>query len=273
MLDFVQLLGRRLRVLLQRRRFEDEMAAELRQHLEELRRANEAMGMTPSEAATAAEARFGDVARIKRNCREERGLLGFDRVRQETCRIAPVGSLALAAVLAYSGGEGPPRPRTDLPTAAAPVFELGSALPDFSAPADFSISSAAVDHAQLGSSPAAGGVPIRIWNVSSDFFPSLGIRPLLGRVFLSAEDQEGAGDRVVISDLFWREHFHASAAVIGRSLVINRTVCRVIGVLAPEQPLPSYYHGDIYRITGLRYHPAPPPREVQMRRPDASAAA
>src|SRR5688572_17991272 len=56
--------------------------------------------------------------------------------------------------------------------------------------------------------------------VSGGYFTTLGVRPMLGRL-LSAADDQSRSPVVVISAAFWRRHFQADPAVIGRSLTIN----------------------------------------------------
>ena len=46
--------------------------------------------------------------------------------------------------------------------------------------------------------------------VSRDFFPLLGVNPLLGRTFTAAEEQAGAGPVVLISERLWRQKFDAA---------------------------------------------------------------
>ena len=52
--------------------------------------------------------------------------------------------------------------------------------------------------------------------VSGNFFKALGVAPALGRVFTDEEDQPNTNDVAVLSDRFWRTHFGADAAVVGR---------------------------------------------------------
>src|ERR1700694_1977800 len=42
---------------------------------------------------------------------------------------------------------------------------------------------------------------------TSGFFSTLGVQPMLGRVFLPEEDQPGRSNVVVLSHRFWQEHF------------------------------------------------------------------
>jgi predicted permease len=69
---------------------------------------------------------------------------------------------------------------------------------------------------------------------SSSFLQMLGAQPLLGRVFLPAEDRPGSGDNVVLTYGFWKDVFGGDAKVLGRSLQLNGKAHTVIGVLRPD---------------------------------------
>jgi putative ABC transport system permease protein len=69
--------------------------------------------------------------------------------------------------------------------------------------------------------------------VSGEFFPTLGVRPTLGRL-LGPEDERIDGPPViVISADTWRRHFGGDPAVVGRTLVFDARPFTVVGV-APE---------------------------------------
>ncbi len=70
--------------------------------------------------------------------------------------------------------------------------------------------------------------------VTATFFRLLGVRPALGRTFTEAEDRVGAPSLLVVTDAFWRRHFGADPAVLGRRLVVNGESSEVIGVLPAE---------------------------------------
>jgi putative ABC transport system permease protein len=85
--------------------------------------------------------------------------------------------------------------------------------------------------AQGGETRLANGV----W-ASAGSFDALGVKPLLGRMFLPADDLRGGGSGgpvVVISHAFWRDHFGAAPDVIGRPLTIERVPFTVVGVTPP----------------------------------------
>jgi putative ABC transport system permease protein len=69
-----------------------------------------------------------------------------------------------------------------------------------------------------------------LW-VSGDFFNVLGVRPALGRLFSSADDQPGCGaSGVVVSYAFWRDQLGVDPHVIGKTLTIGRHPVPIIGV-------------------------------------------
>jgi putative ABC transport system permease protein len=67
--------------------------------------------------------------------------------------------------------------------------------------------------------------------ISADFFPVLGIKPALGRTFLSDEDRPGAGGNVILSYALWQRRFGANPNVIGQTLTLSDQNYTVIGVM------------------------------------------
>jgi putative ABC transport system permease protein len=69
--------------------------------------------------------------------------------------------------------------------------------------------------------------------VSSDFFPTLGVPPALGRWFTKAEDEPAASNVVILTDAFWRRRFGADPAILGRILRLEGQSVAVVGVMPP----------------------------------------
>lgn len=67
--------------------------------------------------------------------------------------------------------------------------------------------------------------------VSYDFLPVLGTQPLLGRLFSADEDQPGAGQFVILSYVFWKQHFGADPNIVGRPIQINGVPYTAVGVM------------------------------------------
>jgi putative ABC transport system permease protein len=68
-------------------------------------------------------------------------------------------------------------------------------------------------------------------STSGTFFPLLGIRPALGRLYGPEDDREGAEPVVVLSHGAWQRRYGADPALPGRTVLLNGTVHTVIGVL------------------------------------------
>src|SRR5262245_14464871 len=82
-----------------------------------------------------------------------------------------------------------------------------------------------------------GGDPQRTFGqlVSGNFFSALGVRPALGRAFLSEEDRTPNGHPVVVfSDSFWRRRFGGDPSIVGRTVILNGVAYTVIGIAPPD---------------------------------------
>jgi predicted permease len=67
--------------------------------------------------------------------------------------------------------------------------------------------------------------------VAGNFFPTLGVRPLLGRLFVQEELQKGGRPAVLLSYGFWRRQFQGNAAIVGQSILLNKRPVTVVGVM------------------------------------------
>lgn len=64
-----------------------------------------------------------------------------------------------------------------------------------------------------------------------DFFPALGAKPELGRIFTPAESQLGADREVILSHKFWVRRFAADRGIIGKTVQIDGRTVSVVGVM------------------------------------------
>jgi putative ABC transport system permease protein len=94
----------------------------------------------------------------------------------------------------------------------------------------------------------AAGEPEVIHGVraSANIFEVLGVRPQLGRSFLADEDETGRGRVVVLTDEFWRSHFHADAALVGQTITFDGAPYQVAGILPPSFHFPRQLGGNIF---------------------------
>jgi len=72
---------------------------------------------------------------------------------------------------------------------------------------------------------------IRALKVSSTYLPTLGIAPILGRMFTREEDLPHAAPTVLLSEVFWRNSFNADPHVVDKVVHINEDPYTVIGVM------------------------------------------
>jgi putative ABC transport system permease protein len=76
--------------------------------------------------------------------------------------------------------------------------------------------------------------------VSAGFFETLGVAPLLGRVFSPDEDQQGHTNVVVLSYRFWQEHFGANPDLVGHNITMDGKNFLVAGVMPESFRFPDY---------------------------------
>src|SRR5881409_4039207 len=79
------------------------------------------------------------------------------------------------------------------------------------------------------------GEPERVGGVqvTANFFSLLGVQPLFGRVFSSAEEQPGKNQVAIISHGLWQRRFGGDARIIGQFITLNHERWAIIGVMPP----------------------------------------
>jgi len=96
-------------------------------------------------------------------------------------------------------------------------------------------------------------VIVNVAHVSTDFFAVVGVAPLIGRGFVSGEDQGGGAKIVVLSEKLWRQRFAADPNVTSQSVTLNGQTYAVVGVmptleLMPEVILPIDLRGEVRKV-------------------------
>lgn len=81
--------------------------------------------------------------------------------------------------------------------------------------------------------------------VESDFLPTLGIGLLRGRNFLTSEDVPNAPPVALISQAIWKSRFGSAEDVVGKTVSIDGTTTRIVGVLPPSFEMPTLERADI----------------------------
>jgi predicted permease len=85
----------------------------------------------------------------------------------------------------------------------------------------------------------AGAGRVRGVMVSADFFPTLGVQPMLGRGFSAEEDRLGGKPVVLISAGYWKRNYGSAHDIIGKPLTLNGKDYEIVGVI------PASFHLDI----------------------------
>jgi putative ABC transport system permease protein len=246
-----------LRRLLTRRRLEDDLAEEIRQHLDEKTRELVACGLSYENARLAARRAFGNVTLLEEQGRDVwRWQLVDDALsdlRSALRQLRRSPSFAAAAVLTLALGIG----------ANAAVFSIvravllqplpfnaperlvsvqsqdirGGPHPDsLDYPTFFDFRGAQIferivsyrdDERTISVGGVATSVPAQI--VSWDLFQLLGVPLGLGRPFLAAEEQPGTRT-VILSHDAWTTYFGGDPSLVGRTIDVDEEPHTVIGI-------------------------------------------
>ena len=94
--------------------------------------------------------------------------------------------------------------------------------------------------------------------VSSDFFPLLGVQPLLGRWLTAEDDRPGATIRVILSFGYWQRRFGGDTLITSRRLTVSGSPAEVVGVMPAGFNLPGIAAG---LFVAARINPAFAPRD------------
>jgi predicted permease len=252
-----------LRQLFSRRRMFDELSAEILEHLDERIAELTAEGMAEQDAAAAARREFGNATLIAEDSREVwrwRWLENFAidvRYGLRSLWRSPGFTIIVALTLALGIGANSamfgvihavllrplPFPNgsqlADI-GARSSLFDfehLGVSLPDIADIRATSNSFSGLSAYRWSSKEiSGGGTPEQIEgaDVSEDFFPDLGVKPLLGRTFVSSDMQPGS-HAVILSHSLWRDRFGGNPNATGQTLRLDGETYTVIGVM-PEFP-------------------------------------
>ena len=255
---------KRIQPLLHRKRFESDLDAELRDHMQKYRDDLVSQGVPPQEADQRARREFGRVTAVKEEVRESSGLAWADtaarnfRYAFRVLRKNPAFSLTVIVTLALCIG------------ANTAIFSIVDAmlfrpLP-YPEPERLARISVLVRHPQgedeetsvdgrtweylrdrvhsldmaLHASPgpvnlvASGAAQyVQQLRVSSGFFRVLGVKPFMGREIDPDEDRPGGDAVVVLSHRLWIAAFGSDPLIAGKKIVLRGEPFTVVGVM-PE---------------------------------------
>jgi predicted permease len=259
----MQRLRHLLAVVLGRSRMEQDLAEELRFHIQSRAEHLTRSGLSPSEAERQARIEFGAVEAYKESCREASGLAWFDELRgnvRYTLRaLRKNPGFTLAAVLSLAVGIGVntsafssvislvlypfPYPHLDrvmtlwttdvklndprMRLAAGNFFdwkENNRTFEYLSAYRGWNATLTGVDDPRR--LPAA--------QVSVDFFETFAMHTRLGRSFSQGDMEPGRDGVAVVSDAFWKSQLASVPDPLGRTISLDTRTYTVIGVMPEE---------------------------------------
>src|SRR5262245_51733155 len=250
----------RWRGIARRTKLEQDLDAELRDHLEREIDARVTRGMAPTAARRTAPLDFGGMAVHKDDIRGSLGVQLWDdltsdlRYALRSLRREP--GFALVVVLTLALGIGAtmtifsaieavllrplPYPNQDQ---LVELRQHNTSRPgerDDVSPANFldwrervgdALAIAAAEPYSRTYSTSEGPERVPTWLVTEGFFEILGMRPLLGRTFMQDDYAPGRNRVLVLGHGIWTRRFGADPAVIGRSVVMDKEPYTIVGVM------------------------------------------
>jgi putative ABC transport system permease protein len=240
---------KRLRSLLRRDQLDLDLDAELQFHLEQKILDLVASGVPPGEARRRARLEFGSLVKAREASRDTRGTRLLEDFAQDIryalrmLRKSP--AFTVVAVLTLALGIGA---NTAIFSAVNGIWLEPLVNARFSGMVTVDLLSIPEIHAIQEQSNAfedtaifqgysciisGGGAPVEAMNtyVSDDFFPMLGVKPLLGRIILPGETQPGHDLVAVLSYGLWMDEFGGDSRIVGRSITVDQKPYTVIGVM------------------------------------------
>src|SRR5882724_1890960 len=265
-----------VRALLHKDKVEHDMDRELRFHLEMEIEENIRSGMSLTQARREALVRFGGVEKFKEECRDVRGAPLIESLLQDVRYGARIllrnPGFTLVAVLTLGLGIGAntaifsviygvlmrPLPYKDgnqlvIVQQQAPLAHVLNVPFSVKEVQDYREQNqtldAVVEHHSMSFTRLGGQEPQRVQTgvVSANFFDVLGVKPLLGRTFVAADDEHGSDAVIVLSYQYWRQSHGGDPSIVGRTFQMNNRPHTVIGVLPPIPQYPN--EQDVYMPT------------------------
>jgi putative ABC transport system permease protein len=253
----------RVAALFRRRHLEDDLAEELRAHLEMAIEANLRQGMTPEDARHEALRNFGGFEQTKELYRDQRALPMIETTLQDLrfglrmLRRSP--GFSILAMLCLTLGIGAnaavfswvegilfrPYPAVThqeqlfalTGTAIGDSGPTGTSWPDV---LDLQGSCTLIDSfivTKIMGTTLSIGDRAEVTTgsiVSANYFDAMGVHPMLGRGFEPSEDTgRNAHPVTVISYQLWKGRFKGDPQIIGKTQRLNNVVHTIVGV-APE---------------------------------------
>ena len=86
---------------------------------------------------------------------------------------------------------------------------------------------------------AADASQIDVGLVTGNYLSVMGLTPIMGRAFTSADDGAGAAPVILLGHAYWMTHFSGDPKIVGKTMRIGKRPVEVIGVLEPAPFFPG----------------------------------
>jgi len=256
------------------RKRDADLQRELQSDLELEEEEQREKGLSAEEARFAARRAFGNVTLIREQTHEAWGVATFERLLQDaryalrqlwrskafsivTMLTLALGIGATTAIftLVYDVMLRPlPFAQADRIVAIEEKVEEWSSLsPNFPVSANhFSFwrqhnkSFASIALMRQFTMPLGGSgrpMQIEVLQATPEIFSVLQVQPSQGRSFTVEEAQVGRGSVAVLTYDTWREHFGSDPAILGKSILLDGSSWKVIGVMPPSFHMPRIVEG------------------------------
>ncbi|HEY4679321.1 MAG TPA: ABC transporter permease [Candidatus Angelobacter sp.] len=261
MRSWLRELGSRLKGSFHPSAADIELSDELQAHLEMLTEENIRRGMDANEARRQARLKLGNRLQINEDYRQQAGLPFIEVLRQDLryglrmLRKSPaftaiaiitlaLGIGANSAIFSVVNGvllqplpyEDPGRLMSVFCSASSRGFkDFGTSPPDFRTLREKNRTFASLSASYTFPFNLNGTEQperLRVGVVSEEYFATLGVKPVIGRAFISGEEKWGAHHVAVVSEEFWRSHLHGDPDISKRVLHLNGESYAVVGVMS-----------------------------------------
>jgi putative ABC transport system permease protein len=258
---------KRLWAVFAKRRIARDLDDELRAHQDLLTEDFIRQGMTPEEARLAARRSMGNLAGMKEEYRDARGLPLLETTLQNIRYAGRVlwksPGFTAVAIFALALGIGantalfsmadvvllrplqiPNLDRVVNVIGTVPGMRLGTQSMSPGDFADFRERSRTVQHLSAffdrDVNLTGSGDPQKLLavHVSTDFFEALQVQPLMGRLFHAAPDYSGLPHVILLSYRIWQAQFGGDTGVTGRTIRLNGEPYEIAGVMGKEFQYP-----------------------------------
>jgi macrolide transport system ATP-binding/permease protein len=259
-MNLIHKIAKKLSFLFGRKRFNGELDEEMAFHREQSEREFVATGMAPESAKYAAMRQFGNTTRLKERSHEAVGF-SFETVVQDlsfalrqlrrnpgfaatAILILALGIGATVAIFAFVDAAlikplpyAAPNRLMSVDESSANFPRSNLSLADYQDWKRMNRSFSSMDvYTSMGYllGTSSGAEPVPAARVSDGFFSTLGVNPMLGRVFVSGEDRPGSAKIVMLSYGTWLKRFGSRTDIVGQTVTLSGDAYTIVGVLPRE---------------------------------------